>query len=113
MLKKQLRMKWNSQFNSTFKCGKSFHFGHLLLVVNNKKYKKAKIGIVVSKKIGKSVTRNHIKRLIRESIQEYAPQLSGKLDLIFVARQGIEDANYNEVNQTIFELLKKSNALVQ
>ncbi len=111
MLTKQLRMKRNTQFTYVFKKGQAFKGKHLMLIVAPKKYKTAKIGLVVTKKIGKSVVRNRIKRLIRESVRKYVPNLSPAYDLIVVARQGIECATFEEINKTILELLRKSNAL--
>lgn len=112
MLNKQLRMKRNTQFNYTFSHGESFCKGCMLIVVNKKKYKNQKIGVVVSKKIGNSVTRNHTKRLIREAIQQHLQSIKPDLDLIFVAREGINEWNFSQINSCLEELLKKSNALL-
>ena len=65
MLSKNYRMKKNSQFDYIFKNGKTLKLGKLLIFYSKSKSKTPKIGIVVSKKIGKSVVRNHLKRLIR------------------------------------------------
>ena len=111
MLTKTLRMKRNTQFSYVFKKGEVFKSKGLMIVVAPKKYRNAKIGLVVTKKIGKSVVRNHVKRLIRESLREHLSLISPALDLIIVARQGVESATYQEINKTILELLKKSNAL--
>ncbi len=81
------------------------------MIVAPKRYKTQKIGLVVTKKIGKSVVRNHVKRLIRESLRGYLSLISPMHDLIIVARQGVESATFQEINKTILELLKKSNAL--
>ncbi len=112
MLSKQLRMKRNSQFDNTFKNGNTFKKGCLMLVVCKRKYRTQKIGVVVTKKIGNSVTRNHVKRLIREAIRINLPNISPNLDLVCVAKQGIENADFNQINANLLELLKKSNALV-
>ena len=113
MLTKTLRMKRNTQFSYVFKKGQVFKSKNLMLIVAPKKFRQSKIGLVVTKKIGKSVVRNHVKRLIRESIREHLALISPSLDLIIVARQGVESASFQEINKTILELLKKSNALNQ
>jgi ribonuclease P protein component len=111
MLTKTLRMKRNTQFSYVFKKGQMFKAKGLMMIVAPKRYKTQKIGLVVTKKIGKSVVRNHVKRLIRESIRVHLSLISPTLDLIIVARQGVESATFQEINKTILELLKKSNAL--
>ena len=107
MLSKKYRMKKNSQFDYIFKNGKTIKSEKLIIFYSKSKSKTPKIGIVVSKKIGKSVTRNHVKRLIRESIQKNMQLMKNNLNYIFVARQGIESTTYNEINTTILNLITK------
>lgn len=113
MLSKKYRMKQNSQFVYSFKKGQSFKSKFLVLVLAKNRYKDSKIGIVVSKKLGNSVVRNRIKRLIRESVREEVENLKSNLNLVFIARQGIENSNFKEINSLIKELLKKSNAVIE
>ena len=107
MLSKNYRMKKNSQFDYIFKNGKTLKSNKLLMFYSKSKAKTPKIGIVVSKKIGKSVTRNHVKRLMRESIHQNIQKLNNKLNYIFVARQGIELLTFNEINTSILNLITK------
>ena len=107
MLSKKYRMKKNSQFDYIFRNGKTIKSGKLLIFYSSSKSKSFKIGIVVSKKIGKSVTRNHVKRLLRESIHQNLHNLNNNLNYIFVARQGIEELTFNEINTTILGLITK------
>lgn len=107
MLSKNYRMKKNSQFDYIFKNGKTLKSNKLLIFYSKSKSKTPKIGIVVSKKIGKSVTRNHVKRLIRESIHQNMLALNKNMNYIFVARQGIETLSFNEINSSIVELINK------
>lgn len=106
-------MKQNSQFVYSFKKGQSFKVKFLVLVLAKNRYKDSKIGIVVSKKLGNSVVRNRIKRLIRESVRQEIENIKPNLNLVFIARQGIENSNFKEINSLIKELLKKSNAIIE
>ena len=108
MLSKSYRMKKNSQFDYIFKNGKSLKQNKLLLFYSKTKSNKPKIGVVVSKKIGNSVTRNKIKRLIRESIRLNLAKLNTSYNYILVARQGIEILSYHEINNDFLKLLEKS-----
>jgi len=105
MLSKNYRMKKNSQFDYIFKNGATKKHGKLIMFYSKSKSKFPKIGIVVSKKIGNSVTRNHTKRLIRESVHKNLSKLSTKHNYIFVARQGIETLSFNEINNSILKLV--------
>ena len=105
MLSKNYRMKKNSQFDYVFKNGKTLKHGKLLVFYSKSKLKSPKIGIVVSKKIGKSVTRNHVKRLMREAIQHNWSSLNSSYNYVFVARQGIENLSFSEINHSLTKLL--------
>ena len=107
MLSKSYRMKKNSQFNYVFKKGTSLKHNKLLMFYSKTTSNKPKIGIVVSKKIGKSVTRNHTKRLIRESIRLNIDKFNKKFNYVFVARAGIEKLNSTEITENILNLLEK------
>lgn len=49
----------------------------------------SRFGVSVSRKIGNSVTRNRVKRSIREALDELEPQLLGGLDYVVIARSDI------------------------
>ena len=108
MLSKTYRMKKNSQFDYIFKNGKTVKNNKLLMFYSKSNSKLPKIGVVVSKKIGKSVIRNRVKRLIRESVHQQMHNLNTKFNYIFVARQGIENLSFTEINTSIFNLLTSS-----
>lgn len=112
MLSKPLRMKRNTQFNYTFKNGKYEQLGCLAIVTNKKRYREQKIGVVVNKKIGNSVTRNRTKRLLREAIRSNLEFIKKDIDILLVARIGIAKWDYAKINSCLKELLKKSNVLI-
>ena len=48
----------------------------------------SRLGITVSRKVGKAVVRNRVKRLVREAFRRNREALPTGLDLVFVARAG-------------------------
>lgn len=112
MLQKKYRMKKNSQFDYIFKKGKTLKHSKLLIFYSKTSSSSPKIGVVVSKKIGNSVTRNHTKRLIREAIQQNLSSLNNKYNYIFVARSGIENLSFSDINSIILRLLASSESNV-
>jgi ribonuclease P protein component len=50
----------------------------------------ARLGLSVGRKIGKAVTRNKVKRAVRESFWELADGLEAGDDYVIVARPGVE-----------------------
>ena len=66
-----------------------------------------KVGVSVSKKIGKSVTRNLVKRRIKENFATIIPSISEPHNYVVVARSGIENATFQEIGDEIKKLLTK------
>ena len=111
MLTKNHRLKRNSDFNYVFKKGQSSPSKYIVLYFAPTKNTCPKIGIVVSKKIGKAVTRNHVKRLMRESLRKYQDDIISNVNLVYIVRSGIENLSYEDVDKLIYETLKKNKLL--
>ena len=60
-------LKKNKDFQVVYKNGKSYANRYLVLYIRENGMDKNRLGISVSKKVGNSVVRHHLTRLIRES----------------------------------------------
>ena len=69
----------------------------------------SRFGFVVSKRIGNAVTRNQVKRRLREAIRQ--TRVKGGWDTVFIARRGAEKAKYWELKQATDHLLRRTNLL--
>jgi ribonuclease P protein component len=69
----------------------------------------SRLGLSVGRKIGRAVTRNKVKRAVRESFWELADRLQPEHDYVIVARPGIEELLEREgqpgVRDSLSELL--------
>jgi len=66
-----------------------------------------RLGITVSKKVGNSVTRNRVKRLIRESYRQLEADLIKGKDIVVVARKPIVGVSFAEVRDGMVSLFGK------
>ena len=67
-----------------------------------------RLGVSVSTKIGKSVTRNMVKRLIRESYRYYEPFITGGLDIVITARKVETEYRFADILKELKYLLKRA-----
>ena len=111
MVPKQNRLKKNSQFSYIYKHGQTKHSEILSLSYVKSKYKPFKVGFTVSKKIGKSVIRSKVKRRLRNAFREIIDLVDENYNYVFIARSGIENANFEDIKKSILVLLKKANLL--
>ena len=108
MLPKENRLKKNKQFSYIYKHGQTKHEKKLSLTSIKTKFKPFKIGFTVSKKIGKSVVRSKVKRLLREATRSEIQNFNENYNYIFIAREGIDQENLASIKEMIVSLLKKS-----
>jgi len=78
------RLKTQKDFNLVFKQGKRLFSESLTLLFFPSKQLKA--GFAVGKKHGKSVQRNRIKRLLRESFRSFTPKLTQNFFFVFIPK---------------------------
>ena len=108
MLKKQYRLKKKYQFNYTYKVGQTVGAKHLLVCYTKSKNKSVKIGLSVTKKIGKAVVRNRVKRVLRAAIAEFILRLKKDYNLILIARPNIVETNFKTIMGEVEFCVKKA-----
>ncbi|WP_352399797.1 ribonuclease P protein component [Anaerotignum sp.] len=105
-------LKKNFQFRYVYNRGRSIANRHLVMYVVKNGTQGNKLGISVSKKVGKSVVRSHVTRLIRESYRNMEEDLRCGYDIVVIARVICKDSSYHEVNASLRHLLKKHQLLL-
>ena len=76
----------NTEFSRAYRRGKSFVHPCLVLYVNKNRLGHTRVGLTATKKIGKAVTRNRARRVIRAAMAAQLPPDAGSWDIVFVAR---------------------------
>ncbi|MGL4738890.1 MAG: ribonuclease P protein component [Cellulosilyticaceae bacterium] len=105
-------LKKTPQFRNVYRRGKSVANRYLVLYKCKNNQEANRLGISVSKKVGKSVVRSRVTRLIRESyrLREDAIAHPG-WDFVVVARTASNDASYEEISHALEKLLKAQQVL--
>ncbi|RQD72643.1 MAG: ribonuclease P protein component [Tindallia sp. MSAO_Bac2] len=101
-------IKKNKEFRVIYQKGKSVANRNLVLYYRKNNLSFTRIGITVSKKVGKSVARNKIKRRLKEILREKGDQLPQGYDLVWIARISCSDADYRTLQKAVAHLLDKT-----
>ena len=99
-------LKKNKDFQTVYRQGKSYANKYLVLYIMENQTEKNRIGISVSKKVGNSVVRHHLTRLIRESYRLQEECFQRGYDLVVIARQSAKDVTYKEMESALIHLGK-------
>ena len=97
-------LKKNRDFQNVYKKGKSYANRYLVMYVLKNETDRNRLGISVSKKVGNSVIRHHVTRLIRESYRLHEDMFNSGLDIVVIARSKAKDISYREVESALLHL---------
>lgn len=71
------------------------------------------LGISVSKKVGNSVVRSRVTRLIRESYRLTEKEIKSGYDIVFIARATCKDATFDDMMRSVKHLLRMQKLFIQ
>ena len=97
-------LKKNHQFQFVYKFGKSYANKYLIMYVKENGTDGNRIGISVSKKVGNSVVRHRVTRLVRESYRLHEAIFNSGLDIVIVARPSAASVGYDEIESALLHL---------
>ena len=104
-------IKKNREFLNVYHRGKSYANKYLVMYVLSNKLDENRFGITVSKKVGNSVVRHRITRLIRECIRLQESNILTEYDIVIVARKAAKDKKYQDIESAFLNLCKRQNIL--
>ncbi|MBR3644987.1 MAG: ribonuclease P protein component [Lachnospiraceae bacterium] len=104
-------LKKNSDFLRVYDEGNSKANKYLIMYISKNGLNRNRLGISVSKKVGNSVVRHHLCRLIRESYRLNNNMFISGLDIVVVVRNSAKDKTYREIESALMHLSKLHNIL--
>ncbi|MCI8874418.1 MAG: ribonuclease P protein component [Lachnospiraceae bacterium] len=97
-------LKKNSYFQNVYKHGRSYANRFFVMYVLENKTETNRLGISVSKKVGNSVIRHHITRLVREAYRLQEEMFENGLDIVVIARAAAKNITYHETEKALLHL---------
>ena len=99
-------LKKNAEFQKVYKARRSYANKYLVMYVLENGTDTTRIGISVSKKVGNSIVRHRLTRLIRESVRLNCEKMKIGYDLVIIARVSLKDQNYWTTESAFLHLCK-------
>ena len=99
-------LKKYRQFQFVYRNGKSYADKYLVMYVKENGTEENRIGISVSKKVGNSVVRHRVTRLVRESYRLREAMFNSGLDIVVVARKAAAPVGYSGIEEALLHLGK-------
>lgn len=90
-------LKKNKDFQNVYRKGRSQANKYLVMYLWQNDLGRNRLGISVSKKVGNSVVRHHLTRLVRESYRLNEEKFQCGYDLVAVVRPRAKECSYHEI----------------
>ena len=104
-------LKNNRDFVNVYTSGKSYANRYLVIYTFKNYSDRNRLGISVSKKVGNSVVRHRLKRLIKESYRLHEKMFNSGLDIVVIARKGSDACDYAGIESALLHLMKLNGTL--
>lgn len=106
-MKKTQSLKLNRDFRRLYSRGKSFVSGYTVVYASKNRFDENRLGLTVSKSVGKAVKRNRLKRLMRESYRLMEDKIASGFDIIIVARNRALGKTQQQIQKDVEYAMRK------
>jgi len=106
-------LKKNKDFQNVYRKGKSYANRYFVMYVLKNETEQNRLGISVSKKVGNSVIRHHLTRLVREAYRLHEDMFNSGLDIVVIARSTAKDITYHQAESALLHLGGLHNIIIK
>ena len=107
-MKRRYRVRDDRRFGEIRSKGRAYTNELLVMCVLSNALAYSRFGFSVNSRIGNAVSRNRIKRRLREAVRLCMEQIEPGWDIIFIARRPIRSADYHQMEAACARLLRRA-----
>ena len=104
-------IKKTNSFKTVYSCGRKEANAYFVVYALENEIGFSRLGLSISKKVGKAVVRNRIRRLVKESCRIKATRLIGGYDIVVIARQAVgnipQEGSFLKVDKALWALFDR------
>lgn len=104
-------LKSNRDFERVFRKGRSVSHRDLVVLGRKRRPSGVRVGFCISRKTGKAVQRNKLRRRLKEIVRQVGERLDPKWDLVIVSKQNSASLSFAVLKLRLSELLERLGAL--
>lgn len=112
-LPKRRILRQKGDFQRVYRLGKSYANHYLVIYVFRSNGNEDKVGFAAGKKLGNAVTRNRVKRLMRECFRLNQDMIKPGFTLLLVGRKDAVSEKYEKIENAFLNLGRKAGILKQ
>ena len=106
-LPREHRIRKSRDFERLRKTGRWIPGRYFHLQVAEREAPPSRLGLAVSRRVGSAVVRNRVKRRFREIFRGTSPELERPLDVVVIARKGVDAVKFSELKDNFSERLRR------
>jgi ribonuclease P protein component len=108
MLQQKHRLKQSSRIREIARHGQSYGNRWLVLKKMSNNRSVSRFAFSASRRIGNAVTRNRVKRRLRELVRHSLPHTERGWDVLLIARSAISTATFREIEYAVADILQRA-----
>ncbi|HHX22731.1 MAG: ribonuclease P protein component [Tepidanaerobacteraceae bacterium] len=106
-MNKCLRLTKNLEFKNVYKAGRRWTSPFFTMYIKKNNLNHSRLGVSVSKKVGKSVIRNKIKRRLKEIFRLNLDNIKTGWDIVLSVKPAAISLDYYEIDREVKSLFKR------
>ena len=112
-MQRRFRLRHADDFARLRREGRAYRHDLMILSLAPNGLSHNRYGTITSKRLGKAVTRNRTRRIIREVVRQLHPHLQTGFDVLIVARPPVVGQHFARILDTVSMLCRRSGLIVE